>query len=329
VTVRPILLAVLLTCVALVARDARAADDDARIWKRLDDAAAKSPLARRDRPFVIAEVGYPRSLAEARTLAGQALLLVTAMAERCDQAVVQRVTAHFEDGQQAELVGLTAQSNDLEDGDPHPAARAFGACRHDALFYIPLQTTGTKAYVTATVAGRTEVVVRFPRAPAAYPSSLPVLEPGIPHDRSVGAVARAIYPFFRVPPVRSPDAEATCKLHGPARAAPNAKKKAQAHGDLDKELIRRVIGSHSSEVQACYQSVLFADPTLTARVNVQFTIGDDGWVVASVLQKSDVNKPELTDCIVAVVRCWRFSKPMGGVVIVSYPFVLRPAPIDD
>jgi hypothetical protein len=285
----------------------------------------------------VGEVGYPRTAAEAEALGGQALLLVTVTARRIGDATVQRATLHFEDGAQADLLRLTAQTNDVDDD----------SYRHDALFFIPLATTGTKAHVSATFGGRTEVVARFPRPPTAYPRALPVLKPGVPASLAeVGVIARGLYPFFRTAPLRSPGAESTCALHVPTGPPVPARVKAlkkpvtpppgtgpgtaTAQGSLDKELIRGVIRAHIAEVQACYERELWTDPKLSARMMVQFTIAADGWVIASVLQSSNVENKRLNDCVVAVVRCWRFPNPAdGGIVIVSYPFVLRPASTDE
>jgi hypothetical protein len=54
---------------------------DARIWRSCNTPRAPTP-ARAARRVAIAEVGYPRSAAEANMLGGQALLLVSAMAEK-------------------------------------------------------------------------------------------------------------------------------------------------------------------------------------------------------------------------------------------------------
>jgi metallo-beta-lactamase class B len=58
---------------------------------------------------------------------------------------------------------------------------------------------------------------------------------------------------------------------------------------------------------------------------VQFTIAASGEVIASVLQNSTMHSPAVETCTVHAVKGWRFPKPKGGgIVIVSYPFVLTP-----
>lgn len=96
-------------------------------------------------------------------------------------------------------------------------------------------------------------------------------------------------------------------------------------GSLDKEIIRRVMRSHVHEIKACYDRELTNKPDLAGRITVQFTISATGQVIASVLQKSTMGEPALEACTVQAVRTWQFPKPIGGgIVIVSYPFVLTP-----
>jgi glyoxylase-like metal-dependent hydrolase (beta-lactamase superfamily II) len=97
-------------------------------------------------------------------------------------------------------------------------------------------------------------------------------------------------------------------------------------GSLDKEIIRRVIRRHINEVKSCYEKELATKPTLAGRIMVQFTIAASGKVVASVVQDSTMDNSRVETCTVEAVRGWEFPKPIGGgIVIVSYPFVLSPA----
>ena len=101
---------------------------------------------------------------------------------------------------------------------------------------------------------------------------------------------------------------------------------AAVRGALDKEIIRRIIRRHINEVKFCYEKDLASKPDLFGRVIIQFTISGSGQVVASVVQQSTMNSPSTEQCIAAAVRRWEFPKPQGGgIVIVSYPFVLKAA----
>jgi pSer/pThr/pTyr-binding forkhead associated (FHA) protein len=101
---------------------------------------------------------------------------------------------------------------------------------------------------------------------------------------------------------------------------------ANVRGSLDKEIIRRIIRRHINEVKYCYEQELTKKPELGGRIMVQFTIAASGQVIASVLQNSTMSNARVENCTVQAVRRWEFPKPLGGgIVIVSYPFVLTPA----
>ena len=101
---------------------------------------------------------------------------------------------------------------------------------------------------------------------------------------------------------------------------------ATVKGSLDKEIIRRIIRRHLNEVKFCYERELMKKSDLYGRIMIQFTISGTGQVVASVVQNSTMNNPEVEQCIAGAVRRWEFPKPQGGgIVIVSYPFVLKAA----
>ena len=96
-------------------------------------------------------------------------------------------------------------------------------------------------------------------------------------------------------------------------------------GSLDKDLIRRVIRQHMNEVKFCYEKELTRDASLNGRVVVKFAIGGQGTVMSSVVESSTLANHTGEKCIADAVRRWQFTKPQGGVVIVSYPFLLKPA----
>jgi hypothetical protein len=111
-----------------------------------------------------------------------------------------------------------------------------------------------------------------------------------------------------------------------ARAPDVIPGQAQVRGSLDKEIIRRIIRRHINEVKYCYEQELLKKPELGGRILVQFTISAGGQVVTSVLQNSTMGNTRVEMCTVQAVRRWEFPKPLGGgIVIVSYPFVLTPA----
>ncbi|HEX4462933.1 MAG TPA: AgmX/PglI C-terminal domain-containing protein, partial [Polyangia bacterium] len=99
---------------------------------------------------------------------------------------------------------------------------------------------------------------------------------------------------------------------------------ANVRGALDKEIIRRVVRRHLNEVKFCYEKALIRQSSLSGRVTMQFTIGANGRVLASIVQSSTLNDREVEQCLQAAVSRWEFPQPNGGgIVIVSYPLVLK------
>lgn len=128
-------------------------------------------------------------------------------------------------------------------------------------------------------------------------------------------VPQPVAPSTVSPPVASP----TPVVPGPVPAD------AEVRGALGRDVIRRVVRRHVSEVRACYEQGLAVDPTLAGAVSVSFFIGGSGTVDSAQVSASSLAGPQATavsDCVVARVRTWVFPAPDGGgVVAVNYPFV--------
>ncbi len=101
----------------------------------------------------------------------------------------------------------------------------------------------------------------------------------------------------------------------------------EVRGSLDKELIRRIIRRHLNEVKFCYEKERTRNPRLQGRITIQFTITPTGAVAASIVQSSTLGNPAVEQCFAGAIRRWDFPKPQGGVVVVSYPFVLKPGTV--
>jgi hypothetical protein len=101
---------------------------------------------------------------------------------------------------------------------------------------------------------------------------------------------------------------------------------ASVRGALDKSIIRRVIRLHMNEMKYCYDQELTRNPSLGGRVVVHFAISGQGQVLTSALQSSTMGNTTVENCMVQAVKRWPFPAPDGGgLVLVSYPFVLAPA----
>jgi TonB family protein len=101
---------------------------------------------------------------------------------------------------------------------------------------------------------------------------------------------------------------------------------ADVRGSLSKEVIRRVIQRHINEVRFCYEQELNQRPDLSGRVQIKFIISPSGAVQAANVENSSLGAARAEQCIAQAVRRWTFPAPDGGgIVIVSYPFVLEAA----
>jgi TonB family protein len=96
----------------------------------------------------------------------------------------------------------------------------------------------------------------------------------------------------------------------------------QVKGGLDREIVRRVIRSHRSEVRFCYEREAIGHPELGGRAVVAFTILPQGQVATAAVVESTTSAPTLDDCIAQAVRRWNFPASPGPVMV-RYPFLLQ------
>jgi TonB family protein len=100
---------------------------------------------------------------------------------------------------------------------------------------------------------------------------------------------------------------------------------AEIRGQLDRDIIQRVVREHRRELTACYEGELQRNPALEGTVSVEWVIAPDGSVAASQVDTSTLNSDAVESCITRRIRNWRFPEPRGGgTVRVTYPFVFSP-----
>lgn len=96
---------------------------------------------------------------------------------------------------------------------------------------------------------------------------------------------------------------------------------------LSKRLIREIIGQQIDEVRSCYAAELGDPPSVTGIVQVKFIISPKGRVQTAALESSSLGRQRAETCIVNLVQTWTFPPPEGGgIVVVTYPFVLGTPP---
>jgi hypothetical protein len=97
----------------------------------------------------------------------------------------------------------------------------------------------------------------------------------------------------------------------------------QVTGELDKDLIRRVVKRNQGQLRYCYERVLQRNPALAGKIVLKLVISREGTVVASTVASSTLSDAEVEQCFAVRAKTWAF--PAGtGTVEVTYPFVLRP-----
>ena len=100
---------------------------------------------------------------------------------------------------------------------------------------------------------------------------------------------------------------------------------AEVRGALSAEVIRRVVRRHINEVRYCYEQQLSEQPDLAGRVSIAFAISANGTVLTSAVAETTLDNAIVPPCIAAAVRRWSFPVPEGGgIVAVTYPFMLDP-----
>ncbi|OGQ81490.1 MAG: hypothetical protein A2289_07280 [Deltaproteobacteria bacterium RIFOXYA12_FULL_58_15] len=99
----------------------------------------------------------------------------------------------------------------------------------------------------------------------------------------------------------------------------------EVDGALDQEAIAKVVRARKRMVQDCYERELKRDPTLTGRIEIEFTIGPSGAIEDASVSSNKMGSDAVGDCIVSRLRHWRFPKPDGGSVTVNFPFIFTPA----
>ena len=93
-------------------------------------------------------------------------------------------------------------------------------------------------------------------------------------------------------------------------------------GSLSKEEINRVIRRNLARFKYCYEKQLNANPNLSGKISVYFTIAPTGSVAKASVRESSMNDENVERCVSKVMRTLKFPNPRGGgIVVVTYPFV--------
>jgi hypothetical protein len=92
---------------------------------------------------------------------------------------------------------------------------------------------------------------------------------------------------------------------------------------LSKEIVQRVVRAHQGGIKYCYETELMRQPRLAGKIVAQWRIDLDGKVQSARIRTTTMNSTAVEACLVRQIGRWRFPKPAGTLVDVSYPFLFR------
>lgn len=96
-------------------------------------------------------------------------------------------------------------------------------------------------------------------------------------------------------------------------------------GNLDKSVIKDAISEHWPDIRSCYEKELKNNPKLIGKIAVKFVISATGTVKSSKVQGTTLENEAVESCVADQIKKIQFPAPKdGGVVIVTYPFLLLP-----
>lgn len=99
----------------------------------------------------------------------------------------------------------------------------------------------------------------------------------------------------------------------------------EVRGQLDREIIQRVVREHRREIRACYEGELQRNPDLEGAITVEWVIAPDGAVAGARVQDTSLNSSAVENCVTRRIQQWVFPEPRGGgTVRVTFPFVFAP-----
>lgn len=98
---------------------------------------------------------------------------------------------------------------------------------------------------------------------------------------------------------------------------------AQVRGFLSKEQIDRVVRANQAAIKYCFEAEMQHQPKLEGAVHMNWRIDLSGRVSSVRVAKSTLGNARVEGCMARQIKRWVFPKPDGGVVDVTYPFLLR------
>ncbi|MBI3072338.1 MAG: AgmX/PglI C-terminal domain-containing protein [Deltaproteobacteria bacterium] len=145
-------------------------------------------------------------------------------------------------------------------------------------------------------------------------------------DRTVGIgnvnTAGQVQPARAALPLRKRTKLATPAGFGP----PVSTGDVTFEGNIDREMVRRIIRQRLKEIQYCYQVEFEKLPNLSGKVIVSFGILTSGEVDGCKIRESTLKNANVEGCMCSKIKRWEFQRsPYGERVTVTYPFLFKAA----
>ncbi|MBT8373119.1 MAG: AgmX/PglI C-terminal domain-containing protein, partial [Deltaproteobacteria bacterium] len=109
------------------------------------------------------------------------------------------------------------------------------------------------------------------------------------------------------------------KVMGMVQARLN--KSVKIRGGMSREAVKRVIEQHLDEITYCYETALISNASIKGKITFEWKILMSGAVGEIRIKSSTIKSDEIYGCIKSAIKSWRFPKPVGNEVVVSYPFI--------
>ena len=97
-------------------------------------------------------------------------------------------------------------------------------------------------------------------------------------------------------------------------------------GRIDPRVVHRTVRRYLPQIRTCHeQAMLKRGRKMSGRMEMQFTIMQNGRTGNVKVRRSTINDSYLTSCITAWISRWKFTRPRGGTKTIVYPFTFTTA----
>jgi hypothetical protein len=84
--------------------------------------------------------------------------------------------------------------------------------------------------------------------------------------------------------------------------------------------VEAFVRSRSPEIKGCYDVALNRNPRLGGMILWKWTIGLNGRVMRSLVDRSEVKDNSFIGCLQRKIAAWTFPKPLNGTITITFPF---------